>query len=527
MLPSRSKKYMLVMSFLRCAAEAVALHSLKISRVAPPGCSYTFIAITSVRPQNDYQRPICHSSFSTRKSRIRLYSNSPENKNEHKPELPMENLYTEWSLEQDKILWENRSEPTTKLAALLGRGLRGVEARLSKLKDVNSPAYERLFAKKSKKERKQDTLDNNMDVGKKAKLVPVSEVLRRIQWDYSLSEECFSLLHYDRVDDKVVESRLDAPNNSISGTSTSLVDALPEHRILAVKYKERIVWDREKKYDRVFSEGGIEEVIETYDEWKRKKDADEQWLGRRQMQMAHTVSQILGLDRYARFKSMSTDLQSTLENSSVSAKNEAEKYVELALGLFREAREDPISSLEPALIPRSDLEALDCLSELVALSPQAQLRNHVLKELSIVLDRLEGRPNPASTTDPFQRELPEVSEEDITETFVRGSGPGGQKINKTNNKVLLIHNPTKLRVECQETRSLQQNRKIARRRLRLKLDEFIHGSQSRTSVKAEKAASKKQKLKARARARNRKKTAAEEGKGANQAGDQAKFLRNE
>jgi len=44
-----------------------------------------------------------------------------------------------------------------------------------------------------------------------------------------------------------------------------------------------------------------------------------------------------------------------------------------------------------------------------------------------------------------------------------GSGPGGQSINKTNNNVQLLHKPTGIQVKCQETRSLQQNRKIARK----------------------------------------------------------------
>ena len=44
-----------------------------------------------------------------------------------------------------------------------------------------------------------------------------------------------------------------------------------------------------------------------------------------------------------------------------------------------------------------------------------------------------------------------------------GSGPGGQSINKTNNNVQLFHKPSGIQVKCQETRSLQQNRKIARR----------------------------------------------------------------
>ncbi|KAH9932145.1 RF-1 domain-containing protein [Amylocystis lapponica] len=68
------------------------------------------------------------------------------------------------------------------------------------------------------------------------------------------------------------------------------------------------------------------------------------------------------------------------------------------------------------------------------------------------------------------RVVPELKEEDIEEAFVRGSGPGGQSINKTENNVQLLHKPTGLRVACQETRSLSQNRKLARRILLEKLD---------------------------------------------------------
>ncbi|KAG8217889.1 hypothetical protein J3R82DRAFT_6055 [Butyriboletus roseoflavus] len=64
-----------------------------------------------------------------------------------------------------------------------------------------------------------------------------------------------------------------------------------------------------------------------------------------------------------------------------------------------------------------------------------------------------------------QRKIPDLREEELVETFVRGGGPGGQSINKTENNVQLLHKPTGFRVACQETRSLATNRMLARRHL--------------------------------------------------------------
>lgn len=58
-----------------------------------------------------------------------------------------------------------------------------------------------------------------------------------------------------------------------------------------------------------------------------------------------------------------------------------------------------------------------------------------------------------------------ILEEDLEERFVLGSGSGGQKINKTSSCVYLKHLPTGREVNCQETRSREKNREIARIRL--------------------------------------------------------------
>ena len=442
----------------------------------------------------------------------------------------MSHVYEAWTLEQDQQLWEQFAEKkksVAELASILGRGLQGVKARLNKLNNVDSPAYQRLF------QGSESGSTSSTATIKKEKLVPVSEVLRRIQWDHSLQMEDFRILHYDRVEDKVMESAMDAPNTSIQGAATSLIDALPEHRIVGVKYKERIVWDREERIDLVFdnkkgSGGGIYQIIEEYDAWKRQRDRAMEWNRKRQAQVSQNIEQILGFDRFAKLKGLSKDLQeekqkvaeslketqtindsieessSLLLFSSTSLKRSVEQYVLASLQLFRDARNDESpTSISLVGIPATDFLACDCFSELVALLPDSELRPMILNELSLLMDRFEGKKNAsaASSKPNKHQQLPELLEDDLNETFIRGSGPGGQKINKTSNRVLLIHEPTQLKVECQDTRSLQQNRKIARKKLRLKLDEYINGSSSRAQTKARKASTKRSKSKARNKAR--------------------------
>lgn len=59
----------------------------------------------------------------------------------------------------------------------------------------------------------------------------------------------------------------------------------------------------------------------------------------------------------------------------------------------------------------------------------------------------------------------DVYEEGLEESFILGSGPGGQKTNKTSNVVRLSHEPSGLMVRCGETRSRETNRWLARRML--------------------------------------------------------------
>ncbi len=55
-----------------------------------------------------------------------------------------------------------------------------------------------------------------------------------------------------------------------------------------------------------------------------------------------------------------------------------------------------------------------------------------------------------------------VYQEDIKESFIHSSGPGGQNVNKVATCVFLQHIPTGLQVKCSRERSQQLNRYYAR-----------------------------------------------------------------
>ncbi len=92
-----------------------------------------------------------------------------------------------------------------------------------------------------------------------------------------------------------------------------------------------------------------------------------------------------------------------------------------------------------------------------------------------------------------------VKESDITESFVRSGGHGGQNVNKTSTCVMVTHLPTGLQVKCQETRQQGQNRVLARKLL---LDKIESRQQQR--IAAERARLEKLRRQKRGRSRSAK-----------------------
>lgn len=93
-----------------------------------------------------------------------------------------------------------------------------------------------------------------------------------------------------------------------------------------------------------------------------------------------------------------------------------------------------------------------------------------------------------------------IYEKDIEERFIRSSGSGGQKVNKTSTCVYLKHVPTGIEVKWMKERSQSLNRFLARRELVRRLEKL---SGQRTSEENMREKIKRQKLKRKKRARQK------------------------
>lgn len=90
-----------------------------------------------------------------------------------------------------------------------------------------------------------------------------------------------------------------------------------------------------------------------------------------------------------------------------------------------------------------------------------------------------------------------IYEKDIEEKFIRSSGRGGQKVNKTSTCVYLKHLATGIEVKSMRERSQSLNRFLARRELVTRIEKRIGPSGGERMI--EKA--KRQKLKRQKRAK--------------------------
>jgi uncharacterized protein (UPF0248 family) len=455
------------------------------------------------------------------------------------------NIYQPWSIADDYYLYKFQKDPIPKLASKLGRGLVGVRTRLQKLNDVKSQAYERLFTSSGKQIQvlasvlasfKADAdihhsggnyngLPSSASSSSDPhKLTAVRDVLRRIQWDATLTPSEFSVCYYDRVADTLQTVPFTQPNLSVEGQCELFVLAIPEHRIVSVSYKDRIVWDKSTRLDYICGSGKrhdddkattIHDVIETYSEWQRLQDEIREHRLLRQRIAVQRVKEILGEERYHTLRQSSDELRRTYggqydDNNNEHKLVQIKAYVRSSFTLFEQARKENINltfSNDDWMSNHENKHQLnvsteEVFSELVSTLGDAALRHAILLEINNIANQFYNKKLTSKQPPP----VIQLREEDLTETFTKGGGAGGQKINKTSNRVILTHNPTQISVSVQETRSLHQNRKIARKRLLEKVDIYMHGSNSKYAIRAMKDAENKSKAKARSRAKYKKRT---------------------
>ena len=94
-----------------------------------------------------------------------------------------------------------------------------------------------------------------------------------------------------------------------------------------------------------------------------------------------------------------------------------------------------------------------------------------------------------------------ITDDTLTEKFIQGSGSGGQKVNKTASCVYLKHITSGIEVKCQQQRSRELNRFLARRELCERLEEIRDGKKSARQQAQEKI--RRQKRRRSRRAKNR------------------------
>ena len=92
-----------------------------------------------------------------------------------------------------------------------------------------------------------------------------------------------------------------------------------------------------------------------------------------------------------------------------------------------------------------------------------------------------------------------IKETDIVEKFVRSSGHGGQKVNKSSTCVYLKHIPTGIEVKCQRERAQALNRYIARQLLVKKIETLVLGNLSEERKRIQKIRRQKRRRSRRAK----------------------------
>lgn len=152
-------------------------------------------------------------------------------------------LHEPYTRAEDAYLWANQENNLEEVANELGRGPKSCRLRLERLRNPKSSGHKRLFGSDEESD----------DAAKKLQsLRPMRECIQRILYGGDLDGADFTIGYRDRFRNEPCEAPFDAPNKNVAGDERALVHALPEHRILYLKYRRRLVWHKEQRLDDVF-----------------------------------------------------------------------------------------------------------------------------------------------------------------------------------------------------------------------------------------------------------------------------------
>ena len=164
----------------------------------------------------------------------------------------------------------------------------------------------------------------------------------------------------------------------------------------------------------------IDVVVETYEEWERKKNEKEAMKRKRYDEMVDEITGILGEDRVGEMKSMTAALLER-DVDPVATRQYVKSIIRLyydsidvdSIEINHETSSDDSSHKEP------EIHFLYIFSELVVLLHNELWREAILAEVETVLKSKENK-----SSAPFESNssLPELKDDELEEKFVRGSG---------------------------------------------------------------------------------------------------------
>ncbi|KAL4468296.1 hypothetical protein ABPG72_015832 [Tetrahymena utriculariae] len=108
------------------------------------------------------------------------------------------------------------------------------------------------------------------------------------------------------------------------------------------------------------------------------------------------------------------------------------------------------------------------------------------KDKILEINKVENAQSTQQQPKKKERIKPVIEEQDLEWKFVKGSGPGGQSVNKTSNNAVLIHKPSGIQVRSHASRQLEKNKQYCLKQLSEKLDVLINGENSKKLQKEEK-----------------------------------------